>query len=690
MNSSNDILKNFTVLCVEDDTDIREELGQFLKRRVHQLHLACDGAEGLALFKAHTPDLVITDILMPNMNGLDMSRAIKNLNPEVPIIVITAFNEPDFFLRAIDVGITKYVLKPIEMRKFIASLSEVAWLLRAQRELRISATVFDASAEAIVITDSKNRIITVNPAFSLITGYTHDEVVGKDPKLLNSGRHDADFFAAMWVELIQNHKWQGEIWNRRKNGEIYPEWLTISLVTDETNHPIYHIAIFSDMTARKAIEQRLYDLAHFDSLTHLPNRTLLADRLHQAIAQAERNNKQLALLFIDLDRFKYVNDTFGHLIGDLLLQEVSLRLKSCVRSSDTISRLGGDEFVVLLPEISDSKGAAKVAKQIIKQLTSTFILKDNQIHIGGSVGIALYPDNGGDAETLMKSADSAMYAVKESGRNNFQFFQKEMNQRLHERLAIENTFVAALNKNEFQLLYHPTFDANANIISVEALLRWHQANGRVLMPSEFLDLAEETGFILPLGKWVLATAITKIKSLHTLTNQKNLKLAINLSARQLNAPDFYDYIITLLTENAFDPACLEFEIPEKILLNASQKIFTLLNQFHDLGIAIVVDGFGAGYASLLDLSILPIKRLKVDRSLIANAKASDQVKMSLIYSIVDMAKSLSLSITMGGLETNEQTDLVKTCANLQMQGFRLCQPLTAVELEEQLGFHGTH
>ena len=621
---------------------------------------------------------------MPVMNGLDMTRAIRKMTPDVPIIVTTAFNDPDFFLRAIDLGVSKYILKPIEIRRFIDSLQEVVWLLRAQRELRISATVFNASAEAIVITDEHNQIITTNPAFSLITGYGNDEVTGKNPKFLSSGRQDGEFYKKMWDELQLTHKWQGEIWNRRKNGEIYPEWLTLSLVADENNNPLYHVAIFSDMTLRKSAEQHLYHLAHYDPLTNLPNRTLLKNRLFQAIAQAARSNDMLGLLFIDLDRFKYVNDTFGHLVGDLLLQEVGRRLKSCVRSSDTVCRLGGDEFVVLLPKVADIDGVAKVARQILAHLTTVFTLNNHEIHIGGSIGIAMFPDNGDNVEALMKAADSAMYSVKEAGRNNYQFFHNEINERLNERLEMENTFVAALNSNQFELLYQPMFDSDNQILGVEALLRWRQPDGSVLMPDKFLPLAEETGFILSLGKWVLRTALTEIKNQQIHTAHSTLKVAVNVSAKQLAAHGFSEYINGLLKELQFDPRCLELEISEKVLVNATESSFFALSHFHDMGVAIVVDGFGMGYATLLQLSSLPITRLKIDRSLMMRAESTGKETYAVVSAIIAMANSLSLKITLGGVESGRQASMIQAGENIHMQGFHLSVPLSIAELEAKL------
>ena len=682
---NNIILKSFSVLCVEDEADVREELGQFLTRRVKKLYLATNGKQGLELFIKHKPDIVVTDILMPVLNGLDMAKEIKLISPDTPIIITTAFNEADFFLRAIDLGIDKYVLKPIKAQKFIASLEEIAWLLKAQKELKLSATVFNATAEAITVTDPDNCIVAVNPAFVRITGYAGDEVIGFNPKILSSGRQDKLFYQALWHELNVRHHWQGEIWNRRKSGEIYPEWLNISVVTNDEGRVIYHVAIFSDITTRKEAEQKLYHLAHYDPLTKLPNRTLLQDRLQQAIVLAEREHKSvLGLLFIDLDRFKYVNDAHGHMIGDLLLQEVAERLKACVRSSDTVSRLGGDEFVVLLPHLDSSEAAATVAQHIIHSLAQPFILQGNVIKIGSSIGISLYPDNGLDVDNLMKAADAAMYTVKEAGRNSFRFFQEEMNVRLMERIALDNALQAALEGHQFELYYQPLFDFESHEIeTVEALLRWNHPDERVLTPDEFLPLAEETGFIIPLGWWVLRTALAQIKPLQE--RLPKLKVAVNISLKQLNALDFVTQLSELLQEQQFDPHYLDLEIAEFALLNASEANLAALQQLHDLGVSLVINNFGFGYASLLHLNYLPIDRLKIDRSLVANALTSNE-NFAVINAITAMAESLSLKVTICDLDNSQHIDLLHNQVNTKVlvQGFHYCLPLPIEQLQQQL------
>lgn len=684
MQDNSNILKNFSVLYVEDEDDVRDELAQFLQRRVKKLYLARDGKQGLTIFTEHRPDIIVTDILMPVLNGLDMAKEIKQINQDTPIIITTAFNEVEFFLRAIELGIDKYVLKPIKISRFMGSLQEIAWLLKAKRDLHLSAAVFNASADAITVTDADNNIVAVNPAFLRITGYSNEEVIGINPKILSSGRQDKLFYQKLWNDLETRHHWQGEIWNRRKSGEIYPEWLNINVVTDDENKVLFHVAVFSDITTRKQTEQKLYHLAHYDPLTLLPNRTLLQDRLQQAIVWAARcKSSVLALLFVDLDRFKFVNDAYGHMAGDLLLQETAARLKATVRSSDTVSRLGGDEFVVLLPDLENADAAAIVARHIVKSLAEPFFLHDKKVQIGSSIGISLYPDNGIDVDSLMKAADAAMYTVKEAGRNNYQFFHAELNARLVEKLTLENALYNALHHKQFELQYQPLFDLETNKVqAVETLIRWHHPDGRVRLPKEFIPLAEEMGLIVSLGQWVLTTAFIEIKTLQA-QGYTDLKLSVNISGKQLSASNFVPQLDSLLQEQQFDPHCLELEIAENVLLNASEADLSVLKQLHDLGVAIVINDFGFGYASLLHLNYLPIDRIKIDSSFVVNS-LSDNNNFTVIAAIVAMAKSLSLKVTIGYLENQQQVELIKNHENVQVQGRHFCAPVPIQELQHKL------
>lgn len=440
-----DLLKSASVLYVEDDAEIREQLARFLERRVGMLYTAANGQEGLDIWRRHKPEVVVTDIMMPVMDGLKMAEAIKQEDPSAPVIVTTAFNETNYFLRAIDIGIDKYVIKPVKTDLLIQAIQQSVWRVKADLDIQLAATVFDASSNAIVITDTKNHILAVNAAFCEITGYAETEIVGQTPSILSSGRHDANFYLAMWESLRDTGEWIGEVWNRRKNGEIYAEWLTINTVKNRRGEITRYVAIFSDITEHKQAEEHMRHLAHYDALTDLPNRTLFNDRLGQVLIQAHRNRCKAAVMFLDLDRFKTINDTLGHGIGDLLLQEAAARLKDCVREGDTVSRLGGDEFVVLLPEIIDADDVHAVARKLLTAVAQPFTLDGHELHISASIGISFYPDNSTDAEILMKNADAAMYRAKEAGRNNYQLYHADMNACSSEGLPNETPCAAPVN-----------------------------------------------------------------------------------------------------------------------------------------------------------------------------------------------------------------------------------------------------
>lgn len=413
-----EFLKTLTVLYVEDDDDVRRQLGLFLSRRVGTLITAADGVEGLDAFRNHPVRLVITDILMPKLDGLEMAREIRRMDRTVPIIVTTAFEQTDYLLDSIDLGVDGYVVKPISTEKLNATLLACARRLYLEQQLALAATVFDCSPEAIVITDAGNRIVSVNPAFSLITGYPAEEVLGQDPRLLASGLQERSFFASMWADLAQRKRWQGEISNRRKDGTVFPAWLSITAVSAPDGGTSHYVGIFSDITIRKKAEQQIRHLAMHDPLTGLPNRSLLSVRFELALAAAQRYGRQLALLFVDLDDFKEVNDTLGHHAGDLVLQEVGRRLMGLFRASDTVSRLGGDEFLIVINAVRETADAERAAQKVLDAVGKEMTIDGSRVLMTPSVGIALYPDHGQDMETLIKKADQSMYLKKQQGKQS--------------------------------------------------------------------------------------------------------------------------------------------------------------------------------------------------------------------------------------------------------------------------------
>ncbi|HUW50526.1 MAG TPA: EAL domain-containing protein [Sulfuricella sp.] len=669
-------LKSVSVLYVEDDEEIRDQLSRFLKRRVGILYIATNGQEGLESWRLHQPDVVVTDIMMPVMDGLKMAEAIKQENPSVPIIVTTAFNETEFFLKAIDLGIEKYVIKPVKTEQLLAAIRKSAWSAKAELEMQLASKVFESSSDAIVITDRGNTIIAVNPAFCQITGFAENEAIGQTPSILKSGRHDHAFYQDMWRSIKKTGNWSGEVWNRRKNGEIYAEWLTLNTVKNHLEEITHYVAIFADITERKQAEEHVHHLAHYDVLTDLPNRTLLYDRLGQALITAHRNESKTAVMFIDLDRFKVINDTLGHSIGDLLLQEVADRLSNCIRQGDTVSRLGGDEFVILLTELNTPDDAYTVAQKLLDSVAQPFMLKGHELHISASIGVSFYPDDGVSTETLMKNADIAMYRAKEIGRNNCQFYHADMNSRSFERLAMETSIRRAIEQVQFELYYQPRIAMSSKkIVGMEALIRWHHPDLGLVSPAQFIPLAEETGLILPLGEWVLRAAAMQGQAWLE-AGLEPLHIAVNVSARQFRQADFVGKVEQILSETGFNPDYLELELTESTLMTHAEENIKVLNKFKAMGIRIAIDDFGTGYSSLGYLKRLPVDILKIDRSFISDI-TEDRDDAAIAEAIISMAQSLSLRVVAEGVETIEQLEFIEARKCDEVQGFYFSQAVPA-------------
>jgi len=677
------ILSNFSILYVEDDAAIRNGLTDFLKRRTKQLYTAEDGKVGLDLFIQHSPDIVITDIQMPVMDGLSMGREIKRLDKNTPIIVTTAFNETGFILNAIEIGIEKYVLKPLQRDKLLQALHETAWVLKASKDLMLSAIVFKASSQGIMICDENNTIVTVNEAFSEITGYQTDDVIGLDPKILSSGHQDAKFYHQLWQQLESTSHWQGEIVNRKKNGTYYPEWLNINLVTDEQGKILYYVSLFSDITQRKELENNLNFIAYHDSLTQLPNRSLLLDRITQSIQFAKRQKHKVSVLFLDLDHFKAVNDSLGHAIGDVLLQEVAHRLQLCVRETDTVARIGGDEFVILLSHIEKEDDSVLVAKEVINKLTATFFIQSNEIHIGCSIGISSYPNSGIDAESLLKNADAAMYLVKESGRNNYHFFTQELKSQLIDDLDFEKKLRLALKNNEFEVHYQPMVNAsNGEINAIEALVRWNNPELGIVLPNQFIHIMEKIDLINQLGEWVLTTAIGQTQTLQKTI--PSLRLAVNVSGEQLKNRQFIDTLKTVLTETHFNPQHLELELTETVFIHFNKEtLLNILEQVNALGVHLCIDNCIKGYDLLSRLNNHAIDQIKIDSACIKNL-SDKKTDSTVISSIIEMFSKLDLSVIATGVENDKQKAFIQAQQDIQAQGFNYYKPMSFNELQALL------
>nr|WP_305908888.1 EAL domain-containing protein [Methylomarinum sp. Ch1-1]MDP4521751.1 EAL domain-containing protein [Methylomarinum sp. Ch1-1] len=511
---------------------------------------------------------------------------------------------------------------------------------RAEEDLKLAAKVFQQSRDAILISDQNNAIICVNRAFTEITGFSEAEVLGQNPHILSSGRHDRDFYRQMWQMINENNYWQGEIWNRRKNGELFPEWMTISGVKDSRQNITHYIGIFSDITEYKESEARIEHLAHYDPLTDLPNRILFKAYVDHELTVSERQHQPFALLFLDLDHFQNINDSLGHSVGDQLLLKVSERLKQALREEDAVARLGGDEFNVLLPN-TDFRGAAHVADNMIHIIAQPIEIDQYQLHVRASIGISLYPENGEDYETLSKNADTAMFQCKQKGRNQFAFFTEAMQQAAMRRMEIEHDLRQAMEKSQLQVYYQPQVDAgNGKIIGAEALLRWHHPEWGMVSPAEFIPVAEECGLILPIGGWVLEQAVAQAANWQR-AGFKPICIAVNLSMAQFKENTLYQTIRDSLERHQLSPHYLELELTESIAMHNAEYAVDILRRLKGLGIQLAIDDFGTGYSSLSYLQRFALDKLKIDRSFIKNMMANKDSE-NIVDSIIGLAKSLRL------------------------------------------------
>jgi diguanylate cyclase (GGDEF)-like protein/PAS domain S-box-containing protein len=684
-------------------------------------------------------------------------------------------------------------------------------LFKANTQLKLQAAALQAAANSIVITDLNGEIAWTNPAFSLLSGYTAEEVLGKNLRLLNSGKHDKTFYEQMWLTIMAGKVWRGEIVNRRKGGSCYTEEMTITPVSSETGGITHFVAIKQDITDRKQAEQALrqaeekyraifedavvgifqttpdarplsvnrayaqmhgYDspeqflaevsnivlqlfadpdqgrelkrrmnehdivrsaeieiyrrdrtkrwvlvnvravrdsggnivlregtveditdrkvaearvqfLAYRDALTGLPNRTLLQDRLEKALASARRRKEKVALLFLDLDRFKIINDSLGHSFGDLLLQQVADRLQSGARDQDTVARVGGDEFLIVLTSVKDVPDAAVAAERIMDAMTAEFVVQGHSLTVSCSLGLSIFPEHGADAETLIKNADAAMYCAKDSGRNNFQFFTEDMNAQVVERLTLENSLRVALEKEELFLLYQPQMDlVTGAITGLEALLRWRHSKLGLVPPDRFIRIAENSGLIVPIGEWVLRTACAQARKWQD-AGLLAVPVAVNTSAVQFRQEGFHELIRKVLYETGLAPQYLELELTESLLLSNADVTFSVLRELKAMGLKLAIDDFGTGYSSLSYLKQFPVSKLKIDRSFIRDV-AADPDDAAITTAIISMAKSLNLKVIAEGVENEAQMSFLRARQCDEIQGYYFSQPLSAEEVADKL------
>jgi diguanylate cyclase (GGDEF)-like protein/PAS domain S-box-containing protein len=586
----------------------------------------------------------------------------------------------------IDIEVSTTFLQ--ETQQFVVFCRDISERKHAEEIMRVAAAAFETH-DAIVITDAQPCIIRVNRAFTEITGYTTADVLGKNPRIMSSGRQDKEFYAAMWQRLREQGSWAGEIWDRRKNGEVYPKWMTISAVKNARGEIAQYVAIFSDISARKQAEEEIRNLAFYDALTKLPNRRLLMDRFRLALSVSTRSQQFGAVLFLDMDRFKVLNDTLGHNYGDMMLVEVAKRIQSCVREMDTVARIGGDEFVVLLEELDvqaevASQKAAQVAEKIRAALHEPYCLNDNQHHSSPSIGVCLYRGSEESVDDLLKYADMAMYQAKDSGRNAVRFFDPVMQQAVETRALLEADLRRAVPERQLHLYYQVQMDGEHRPIGAEALVRWIHPQRGLVSPAQFIPIAEESALILDVGGWVLDEACRQLAAWANDDKTSELILAVNVSAQQFRQHNFVEIVSASLRNHAVDSSRLKLELTESVVLSDVTDVVAKMHELKALGVKLSLDDFGTGYSSLSYLKSLPLDQIKIDQSFVRDI-TTDPNDAMMVITIIDMAQNFHLNVIAEGVETEAQLSFLKQHNCMAYQGYYFSKPVPIREFGKLIG-----
>ncbi|MBC8212620.1 MAG: EAL domain-containing protein [Gammaproteobacteria bacterium] len=562
---------------------------------------------------------------------------------------------------------------------FISVIEDIHQRKLDEVQLHKLSIVVEQSPNPIMITDLDTKIEYVNAAFNQVSGYSSDEALGKTPQLLKSGETPIEVYQDMWAHLLRGEVWRGELTNQRKDGSVYDELAIISPVRDANGTITNYLGIKENITEKKHAEARIQQLAYFDQLTGLPNRSQLIDRFNSALSFAQRNTEKLALMFLDLDHFKNINDTLGHSIGDKLLVKVAHRLKRILREEDTLSRLGGDEFILLLPNTEEDE-ARQIAIKLIEAIALPFQLDQYELGSTLSIGIAIYPLDGEDFETLLRNADTAMYRVKQAARNDFCFFTEEMQLHSARALKLLNALRHALARNELQLHYQPQIElVSGRVIGAEALLRWNNAELGMISPAEFIPIAEESGLILPIGEWVLRSAVTQMKRWMD-DGLAPIVVAVNLSVVQFRHPNLTDLVTRILKQAGLPAQYLELELTEAVAMKDPQGAIGVMNRLHEQGIQMSIDDFGTGYSSLSYLKKFKIAKLKIDQSFVRDI-IDDPDDRAIVVAIINLARSLGIQTLAEGVETEHQQSLLQAQGCDEVQGYYYSRPLPADQFE---------
>jgi diguanylate cyclase (GGDEF)-like protein/PAS domain S-box-containing protein len=560
----------------------------------------------------------------------------------------------------------------------VALVVDITESKKIEKQMPIWAKIFESSGEAISVTDAENRFVAVNRMFSSTTGYSPDEVSGKEPSLLKSGHHDNLFYQNMWASINQTGSWQGEIWEKRKDGVIYLKWLRIDQIKDAEGNLINYLARFTDISEKKATEERFRYLDRHDALTGLPNRKALENQLLAEIKQGRHNGKRVGVISLDLDRFKNINDSLGHQIGDEFLKEIAERLQSCSSKTKITARFGGDSFIFIVPAISKKNEMIAVIQDIMSTLEEPLIYGELELTVTASIGVSLFPDDGDTADVLIRNADTAMHRVKDNGRNFYEFFEANMNEYASERLILENDLRRALERGEFVLFYQPQFDSKTEkVIGVEALIRWVHPTRQLVPPGDFIPILEETGLIIPIGEWILEEALRQ----HQQWMEKGLPpiaISVNISAVQFHDKSFLSMLSSVIENSGIEPSYLDLEVTESVVMRQPELVIKQLDSIKSMGISLSLDDFGTGFSSLSYLRYFPLDRLKIDQSFVRGL-AIDSVNEAIIESVVALGKSLKIRTIAEGVETKEELDFLCKLDCDEIQGYYFSKPLSSEE-----------
>ncbi|MFV1871927.1 MAG: EAL domain-containing protein [Oleiphilus sp.] len=634
-------------------------------------------------------DLLLLDYRLPTTDALELTKKIRQQRKlNIPIILVSGQGNVELAIQAQNLGINEYLVKQenylMQLPLAIEKVYNQSILQKQQDTLNLAHVVFQNAHEALVITDTNGLIENVNPSFTAMTGYTKEEVLGQSPNILKSDKHDDEFYFQLWQQLEEQGYWQGEIWNKHKDGTAYPQFLSINTSYENDRKPKHYVGVMTDISDIKASEANLQHLAHFDHLTDLPNRLSLQQHLEQAIKTAKRNQEKLAVVFIDLDRFKNINDSLGHSIGDKLLVDLAARLLNSIGTQGKLYRMGGDEFVFLIENLSDHVLASDAAQTILRTLDNPFVLtEEHEVFVDASIGICIYPNDGDSPESLIQNADVAMYQAKHKGRNTFCFYTADLGDKVRQRLEMDARLRRALINQEFILHYQPQVDNKTGLIQgCEALLRWQPPEQTLVSPMEFIPVAEETGLIVPIGKWVLLEACQQAKKwlddgLHFGT------ISVNLSARQFFNDDVVKTVSDILKQSQLPSNKLRLELTESMIMEGGPKAETLLTQLKQLGVSLSLDDFGTGYSSLAYLKRFPIDELKIDKSFVGEL-SENALDKGIVAIIIDIAKTFNLGVIAEGVETKEQLNYLLSQECFYSQGYYFSRPLPLTEIRQLL------